>query len=265
MLLFALEYLYARYARWAGKIPALRGRSYSHSYPNHFGNGIATHQVGRRELGGELAKVEEGYYPGEGISAETQVGVQTEDGGIVDGLFVEVCRPSMLVYFARHPRTKPLHSINKHSIKKPRMGRGSRGTEEGRLVHWKKYTKVIAGMIIKSIFRRTARSSAGSMRYSTETSRNEPSSSRFSSPVDGGLAGSELWRVAVSIFAVMELDLSPRSAYLDIGIRTLSDNSDRERRHARRERVRVELAKRGGKRGDGSTSRSSPGCDDGQT
>ncbi len=95
--------------------------------------------------------------------------------------------------------------------------------EDERLVHWKKYTKVIAGMIIKSIFRKTARSSAGSMRYSTETSRNEPSSSRFSSLVDGGLAGSELWLVTVSIFAVMELEFLLEALISTlVGMRALS-------------------------------------------
>lgn len=52
----------------------------------------ATEDVGGGVFGGELAEVEEGYDPGELFTGEFEIRLEAEDGGVVDGAFVEVCK-----------------------------------------------------------------------------------------------------------------------------------------------------------------------------
>jgi hypothetical protein len=52
----------------------------------------ATEDVGGGVFGGELAEVEERYDPGELFTGELEIRLEAEDGGIVDGALVEICK-----------------------------------------------------------------------------------------------------------------------------------------------------------------------------
>lgn len=52
----------------------------------------ATEDVGGGVFGGELAEVEEGYDPGELFTGELEIRLEAEDGSVVDGALVEVCK-----------------------------------------------------------------------------------------------------------------------------------------------------------------------------